>query len=80
MTRHLVVVLAFDGVQLLDVAGPIDVLTAANEHGADYQVLIASVTGAPVRTSAGVRIAADAAYNELPRNVGTVIEIGRAHV
>ena len=77
MTRHLVVVLAFDGVQLLDVAGPVDVLTSANEHGADYQVLIASVTGAPVRTSAGVRIAADAAFAELPRKVGTVIVPGR---
>jgi transcriptional regulator GlxA family with amidase domain len=77
VTRHLVVVLAFDGVQLLDVAGPVDVLTAANEHGADYQVLIASVTGAPVRTSAGVRIAADASFAELPRQVGTVIVPGR---
>jgi transcriptional regulator GlxA family with amidase domain len=77
VSPHLVVVLAFDGVQLLDVAGPVDVLTAANEQGADYQVLIASVTGAPVRTSAGVRIAADAAYAEVPKRVGTVIVPGR---
>ncbi|REH54117.1 transcriptional regulator GlxA family with amidase domain [Kutzneria buriramensis] len=70
------VVLAFDGVQLLDVAGPVDVLNTANEQGADYQVLIASLTGDAVRTSAGVRIAADVALADVPRKVGTVFVPG----
>lgn len=55
------------------------VLASANDQGtgADYQVLIASVTGTPVRTSAGVRIAADTSFAALPRKVGTVIVPGR---
>jgi transcriptional regulator GlxA family with amidase domain len=76
MSRHLVVVLAFDDVQLLDVAGPVDVLNTANEQGADYQVLIATLTGDAVRTSAGVRIAADVAVADVPRKVGTVFVPG----
>jgi transcriptional regulator GlxA family with amidase domain len=76
MSRHLVVVLAFDDVQLLDVAGPVDVLNTANEQGADYQVLIATLTGGAVRTSAGVRIAADVAVADVPRKVGTVFVPG----
>ncbi|GAA3435255.1 GlxA family transcriptional regulator [Kutzneria kofuensis] len=77
MSRHLVVVLAFDGVQLLDVAGPVDVLTSANEQGADYQVLIASADGTTVTTSAGVRIAADTTFDDVPRKIGTIIVPGR---
>lgn len=77
MSRHLVVVLAFDGVQLLDVAGPVDALTSANEQGADYQVVIASADGKPVTTSAGVRIAADTTFDEVPAHIGTMIVPGR---
>jgi transcriptional regulator GlxA family with amidase domain len=77
MSRHLVVVLAFDGVQLLDVAGPVDVLTSANEQGADYQVMIASADGKTIRTSAGVRIAADTTFDDVPQRIGTVIVPGR---
>ncbi|HTI20362.1 MAG TPA: GlxA family transcriptional regulator [Kutzneria sp.] len=77
MSPHLVVVLAFDGVQLLDVAGPVDVLTSANEQGADYQVLIASAGGEPVTTSAGVRIAADTTFDAVPERIGTTLVPGR---
>lgn len=76
--RHLVAVLAFDQVQLLDVTGPVEVFTTANAHGARYDVRIVSAAGADVRTSAGVRIGADSAAGALPGRLGTLVVPGRA--
>lgn len=56
---RVVVVLASDGVQLLDVSGPVEVLAMANGHGADYVIRTVSPTGGDIVTSAGVRIGAD---------------------
>lgn len=74
---HVVAVLAFDGVQLLDVTGPVEVLTTANAYGARYDVRLVSVTGADIRTSAGVRIGVDGSWAELPDRLGTLIVPGR---
>jgi transcriptional regulator GlxA family with amidase domain len=56
---HLVAVLVFDGVKLLDVAGPTEVFAEANRLGAGYRVVLLSPTGADVTTSLGIRIAVD---------------------
>ncbi|MFD0395874.1 hypothetical protein ACFQ3Z_42645 [Streptomyces nogalater] len=45
-------ILAFPGVQLLDVAGPAEVFTTANAYGARYDVRIVSAAPGPVPTSA----------------------------
>jgi transcriptional regulator GlxA family with amidase domain len=74
---HLVVMALFDGVQLLDVTGPLEVYAAANDHGARYQLLTASLGGRDVRTTAGVRLAADAALEEVSGRIGTLIVPGR---
>ncbi|MEU8953238.1 GlxA family transcriptional regulator [Streptomyces sp. NPDC048518] len=76
-TRHVVVVTAFDGVQLLDVTGPVEVFTTANAFGARYDVRIVSPTGTDVRTSSGVRIGVDATPDALPARLGTVVVPGR---
>jgi transcriptional regulator GlxA family with amidase domain len=52
----LVVIVVFDGVTLLDVAGAGEVFVEANRFGADYQVKIASVDGRDVTSSIGVRL------------------------
>lgn len=44
----------FDGVTLLDIAGPAEVFAEANRFGADYRLIVASVDGRPVQTSVGV--------------------------
>jgi transcriptional regulator GlxA family with amidase domain len=54
---QLIAVLVYDGVKLLDVAGPADVFAEANRLGADYRVALLSPTGADVTTSIGIRIA-----------------------
>jgi transcriptional regulator GlxA family with amidase domain len=51
-----VVIVVFDGVTLLDVAGAGEVFVEANRFGADYQVKIASVDGRDVTSSIGVRL------------------------
>jgi transcriptional regulator GlxA family with amidase domain len=58
---RLIVVLAFEDVQLLDVAGPVQTFASANEmicgtrgapsHGAPYRIVVASRRGGPIRSS-----------------------------
>ena len=55
-----IAVLAYDGVQLLDVAGPIEVFDAAIARGADYRLLVASPDGSDV-LAGRTRIGADMA-------------------
>jgi transcriptional regulator GlxA family with amidase domain len=62
--QRLVAVLAFDGVQLLDVAGPLQTFASTNEmvcgtrgapsHGAPYRIVVVSRRGGPVRSSSGL--------------------------
>jgi transcriptional regulator GlxA family with amidase domain len=52
-----VVIVVFDGVKLLDAAGPAEVFAEANRFGADYQLKIASPDGCDVTTSIGTGLA-----------------------
>ncbi|OBH52122.1 AraC family transcriptional regulator [Mycobacterium mantenii] len=52
----MVVIVVFDGVTLLDVAGAGEVFVEANRFGADYQVKIASADGCDVTSSIGARL------------------------
>lgn len=56
---HRVAVLVYDGVKLLDVAGPAEVFAEANLCGADYQIVLLSPTGANVASSIGITISVD---------------------
>jgi len=51
------VFVVFDGMKLLDVAGPAEVFSEANHFGASYRVVMASVDGQDVVTSVGTRMA-----------------------
>ncbi|OBJ14811.1 AraC family transcriptional regulator [Mycobacterium sp. 1245801.1] len=52
----MVVIVVFDGVTLLDVAGAGEVFVEANRFGADYRVKIASLDGCDVTSSLGSRL------------------------
>ncbi|XXZ33189.1 helix-turn-helix domain-containing protein [Sorangium sp. So ce321] len=61
---RLVVLLAFDGVSLLDLAGPLEALTVAATLGAPgatapYRMVVASMAGGHVRTTTGLGVAAE---------------------
>ncbi|MBP2703775.1 DJ-1/PfpI family protein [Microbispora sp. RL4-1S] len=60
-----VVVVVYDGVRLLDVSGPLEAFTVANEHGAAYRLRTASPGGRDITTSGGVRMGADLALEDL---------------
>jgi transcriptional regulator GlxA family with amidase domain len=74
---HVVTVVAFDGAQLLDVTGPVEVFTTANSHGANYDVRLVSPTGEDVRTSSGVRLGVEGRWQDLPLRLGTLLVPGK---
>jgi transcriptional regulator GlxA family with amidase domain len=57
-------ILVFDGVKLLDVAGPSEVFSEANRFGAGYEVTLYSADGRDVASSTGMRIGVDAAATD----------------
>jgi transcriptional regulator GlxA family with amidase domain len=66
MLTRTVLIAAFDGVQSLDVTGPLEVFTGASRYAAargtglpGYQVQVASLGREPVRTSSGLTIVPD---------------------
>ncbi|WP_043267866.1 DJ-1/PfpI family protein [Streptomyces sp. CT34] len=60
MEQREVLVVLFDGVQSLDVSGPVEVFSGAC-HGAPgaYRIRTASLDGAPVRTTSGLTLTPD---------------------
>jgi transcriptional regulator GlxA family with amidase domain len=83
-SKRQVVLVGFDGMQLLNLVGPAEMLDAATqvlggERG--YRVTIATPDGAPVRGSAGMRLAADKSLGHVrPRAVDTLIVGGGMRV
>lgn len=60
MSRR-IVFLVYDGVTLLDVAGPAGVFLEANRHGGDYGLTYLSPSGREVTSDVGARMGADGA-------------------
>jgi transcriptional regulator GlxA family with amidase domain len=67
--EHTTVVVAMEGLQLLDLAGPVEVLRIATRMDArpPYRTLVATPGGADVRSDSGVRIGADVSLGEMAR-------------
>jgi transcriptional regulator GlxA family with amidase domain len=80
MTSHLVAIAAFDDVELLDIAGPIEVFTAADrllgEDATGYQTLIVGSARGPVRCAGGVSLLAEASWDDVDDNIDTLIVPG----
>ncbi|MGD9999658.1 MAG: GlxA family transcriptional regulator [Ilumatobacteraceae bacterium] len=79
--EHVVVVVAYDGFQLLDLAGPLEVLSGATRFGATppYRSLIATPGGQPVTSTSGVSIRADVDLASLAsgrRRIDTLVVVG----
>ncbi|MBC7274105.1 MAG: GlxA family transcriptional regulator [Streptomyces sp.] len=70
-------IVAFDQVQLLDVAGPVEVLTTANRYGARYDVQVVSPDGRDVVTSSGLRVGVTTSVDRLPGEPHTLVVPGR---
>ncbi|MDH6620706.1 transcriptional regulator GlxA family with amidase domain [Streptomyces sp. SAI-135] len=62
MAQRTVLLVLFDGVQSLDVTGPLEVFAGAEQHTpGTYRIRTASPDGAPVRTSSGLTVVPDEA-------------------
>ncbi|UXY31189.1 GlxA family transcriptional regulator [Streptomyces sp. HUAS TT20] len=60
MAQRTVLVVLFDGVQSLDVTGPLEVFAGAESHiPGSYRIRTASLDGAPVRTSSALTLVPD---------------------
>jgi transcriptional regulator GlxA family with amidase domain len=76
MARRQVVIVGFPGVELLDVAGPISVFSAADRLLAGargYAVELVAGSAGPLRTAAGVELVARRALRSVRGSVDTVL-------
>ena len=71
-----VVFALYDKVTLQDVAAPLEIFARANDFGAQYEVLLASPTGAAVGTTAYARLDADVSLADVPDSFDTLIVPG----
>ncbi|WP_216588266.1 GlxA family transcriptional regulator [Streptomyces brasiliscabiei] len=73
-----VLAVLFDGVQSLDVTGPLEVFAGAEQHApGTYRIVTASLDGAPVRTSSGLTLVPDHALADAPAPHTVVVPGGR---
>jgi transcriptional regulator GlxA family with amidase domain len=80
-----VLIVAFEGVQSLDVTGPLEVFSGAQQlidtedrHARGYEVLIVSRERKPLRTSSGLTIVPHLSIRDAPAKVDTLIVCGGA--
>src|SRR6202035_3055322 len=72
---RVMVIVVFDDVTMLDVAGAGEVFAEANRFGADYRLKIASVDGRDVTTSIGTRLGVTDAISSI-NSADTVMVAG----
>ncbi|MCU1642295.1 MAG: hypothetical protein JWN03_2570 [Nocardia sp.] len=78
-TPHRIVIAVFPDVDLLDVTGPAEVFALANSESGGrelYEVRLAGPVAGAVRTSAGVRLLTDLAFDEVGERVDTMLVPG----
>ncbi|MEV0363482.1 GlxA family transcriptional regulator [Nocardia fusca] len=84
MIERFIVVVLFDGVDLLDVTGPPEVFSLLQreiDEPTGYRVVLAAETPEPVTTSAGVRVLPDITFDEVSgRSIDTLIVPGAVDV
>ncbi|MET9835362.1 GlxA family transcriptional regulator [Streptomyces sp. NPDC006385] len=78
MAQRTVLFTLFDGVQSLDVTGPLEVFTGAEQHTpGTYRIRTASLDGGPVRTSSGLTVVPDHALADAPAPHTLVVPGGK---
>jgi transcriptional regulator GlxA family with amidase domain len=76
---QVVAIVIHDGVQALDVAGPIDVFTEANtflDSGDRYETVVVATGRGPIRASNGMRLLADVAFHEATGGFDVILVAG----
>ncbi|WP_052868421.1 GlxA family transcriptional regulator [Streptomyces niger] len=82
--KRLVVIVVFDGVDLLDITGPPEVFALLQrevDSDTGYEVLLAAETAEPVTTAAGVRVLPDTTFEEVTgRSIDTLLVPGSVRI
>lgn len=75
---RVVALIGYDGVQSLDLTGPMEVFVMANRYAgwAAYEVHVASLAGGEIVSNAGLRIAGVRSLSKLPQDVDTILVAG----
>jgi len=83
MQAREVVIIAFPGVESLDVVGPFEVFAGAqrlidttSHSDRGYRIRVASLGGGPIRTLSGLVLMADADLRDMPESIDTVVVPG----
>ncbi len=75
-----VIMLAYEGAQILDVVGPLQILAGVNDEQPKdrpaYALTILAEKRGPFVTGSGMRLVADGAYADLPKQIHTLIVCG----
>lgn len=72
-----IVIVAFDGAEAIDIAGPASVFSKAEMmHPGTYRLHIASPAGGSVQTNAHLCLAATCALQDLPKEIDTLLVVG----
>jgi transcriptional regulator GlxA family with amidase domain len=72
-----IVLVAFDGAEAIDIAGPASVFSKAEAlHPGTYCIHIASATGGTVLTNSGLSISGTSKLQDLPQEIDTLIVVG----
>src|SRR5919198_57465 len=81
MGPHRVVVVGYDDAELVDIACVTTALALANRLGADpaYQVVLANVTGGPVRCETGLALHAQTRLDAIRRADTVIVSGGAGH-
>jgi len=82
MAPREIVIVAFEGVQSLDLTGPLEVFAGAQSaversgSGRGYRITVASPDGKPLRSSSGLGLVPDAAFADVPAKIDTLVVAG----
>jgi transcriptional regulator GlxA family with amidase domain len=73
-----IVMLAFEGAQVLDVVGPMQMLAGVNDERSEpaYRLTLLAQRRGMFRTSGGIGLCADGSYSALPRTIDTLMVAG----
>src|SRR3979411_2683371 len=74
--RKTVVFALYDKVTLQDAAAPLEIFDPANDFGARYEVILASLTGKAVDTTSFVALNVETSLAEVPDRIDTLIVPG----
>jgi transcriptional regulator GlxA family with amidase domain len=77
---HTITALVFDGMKMLDLAGPWEVFAEAGTFGTPYRLEVRSVDGRAVTTSTGLSVPVDGPVAEAADGLGTALVVGGDHL